>query len=142
MKTIKTYLSDNSIVAFKVYGGGGNNRKVKCLGEHMIGDFTDDLFEQDGEYVDESGNSVELTAAEVESGVGRINRDFDYDTIYTCKLRDIDYTDEEAWAMAHSELPEEWVVGYFCNGEDEENARYIIGELGLDADDYMEEDEE
>ena len=142
MKALKTYLNANSVIAFHIYGGGGNRRRIKCLGEYKIGDFTDDLFEPEnegGEYRDDSGNGVGLTEAEVRSGIGCIDIDGDYDTIYTKRLGDIKYTDEEAYAMAQSsELSEEWVVGYFCNGESDEKAKAIIGKLGLDVEDYFE----
>ena len=149
MKTIKTYLNENSVIAFKIYGGGGNRRKLACLGEHTIGDFTGDLWAP----TDEEGNEIEgeyrtdnypvgLTTADVRSGIGRIDIDGEYNTIYTKRLGDIEYTSEEAYAMVnnYSELIEEWVVGYYCNGESDENAKAIISELGLDVDDYFEED--
>lgn len=146
MKTLKTYLNENSVIAFHVYGGGGNRRRIECLGEHKIGEFTDDLWapvdeygiEIEGEYRTDTGNPTGLTTAMVKSGIGRIDIDGDYDTIYTKRLGDIKYTDEEAYAMAQSsELSEEWVVGYFCNGESDEKAKAIIGKLGLDVEDYL-----
>ena len=39
-------------------------------------------------YLDNGGNSVELTVAEAETGIGRINEDNQYDTTYTCLLSD------------------------------------------------------
>jgi hypothetical protein len=149
MKTIRTYLNENSVIAFKIYGGGGNRRKIACLGEHKIGDFIDDLWaptdeegnEIEGEYRTDTGNLVGLTTEDVRNGIGRIDIDGEYNTIYTKRLGDIDYTDEEAYAMAQSaEFIEEWVVGYFCNGESDENAKAIIGDLGLDVWEYFDED--
>lgn len=141
MKTLKTHLNANSVIAFHIYGGGGNRRRIECLGEHKIGDFIDDLFEPEnegGEYRDESGNGVGLTEADVKSGIGCIDIDGEYDTTYTKRLGNIEYTDEEAHSMAHcSDIAEEWVVGYYCSNENDENAKAIIGELGLDIDDYF-----
>ena len=152
MKTIKTYLNENSVIAFKIYGGGGNRRKLACLGEHKIGDFTDDLWSPvdeegndiEGEYKDDAGNPVGLTTEDVRTGIGRIDIDGEYNTIYTKRLGDIAYDSEEAYAMAQtiSDICEEWVVGYFCNGESDEAAKAIIGELGLDIDDYFEDEDE
>lgn len=152
MKTIKTYLNENSVIAFKIYGGGGNRRKLVCLGEHKIGDFTDDLFSPvdeegndiEGEYIDEAGNPVGLTTEDVRNGIGCIDIDGEYNTTYTKHLGDIDYDSDEAHAMVHkySELNEDWVVGYFCNGKSEEAAKAIIGELGLDIEDYFEDEDE
>lgn len=151
MKTLKTYLNENSVMAFHIYGGGGNRRHIECLGEHKIGEFTDDLWapvdgdgnDIEGEYTTDTGNLTGLTTAMVKSGIGRIDIDGDYDTIYTKRLGDINYTDEEASAMAQStELSEEWVVGYFCNGETDEKAKAIIGKLGLNIDEYFDEAED
>lgn len=152
MKTIKTYLNENSVIAFKIYGGGGNRRRLACLGEHKIGDFIDDLWaptdeegnEIEGEYRTDTGNPVGLTTEDVRSGIGRIDIDGEYNTIYTKRMGDITYDSEEAYAMAHStcEISDDWVVGYFCNGETDENAKAIIGELGLNLWEYFDEDDD
>jgi hypothetical protein len=42
----------------------------------------------DAEWRDGSGNSVELTNAMIECGIGRINIDNDYDTVYTIYAKD------------------------------------------------------
>lgn len=47
-------------------------------------------------YFDGGGNSTGLTASEVESGIGRINIDQDYDTTYTCLLKDCDEKEIDA----------------------------------------------
>jgi hypothetical protein len=43
----------------------------------------------DAEWTDGSGNSVELTNAMIESGIGRINMDGKYDTVYTIYAKDL-----------------------------------------------------
>ncbi len=154
MKALKNYLTDNTIVAFHVSGGGGNRRQLECLGEHMIGDFIDDDLwapvdedgnEIEGEYMDNNGNPVGLTTAMVRSGLGIINLDGDYDTYYTKRLGDIKYTDEEAYAMANSwrnsDITEEDVVAYYCQDQSEEMCKVIIKKLGLNIDDYFESED-
>lgn len=47
-------------------------------------------------YIDCNGNSVGLTQAEEETGIGRINIDHDYNTTYTCLLKDIDEKEAQA----------------------------------------------
>ena len=51
-------------------------------------------------YFDGGGNSTSLTASEVESGIGKINIDMDYDTTYTCLLKDC--YEEETYAIEKS----------------------------------------
>lgn len=46
-------------------------------------DGEDDLETLDAEWTDGSGNSVDLTNEEVKSGIGTINFDNEYDTVYT-----------------------------------------------------------
>lgn len=52
-------------------------------------------------YVDGGGNPVGLTQDEVDSGIGRINIDFSYDTTYTCYLKDCD--EDEIHAIKNSQ---------------------------------------
>ena len=142
------FFNEETIVAFRINGGGGNRRRVSCLGEHKISDFTDDLFspvdeegnEIEGEYHDECGNGVGLTTEEARTGIGRIDIDGDYDTTYTLKLGDINYDDEEARAMVQESdlFTAEQAILYFINGESRQNAEAILGELGVDMDEWDE----
>lgn len=106
-----SHLNENTLLAFKVTGGCGNRRHVSFVGyDKKIGDFinqhdllppvgepdengdpTDDLTTPDKEWRDSVGNPVTLTNAMIESGIGRIDIDGDYNTIYTMRLGDIDY---------------------------------------------------
>lgn len=138
MKT-RLFFDENTIVAFKISNGG----KLSCLGEHQIGEFTSDLIEKDGEYYDDSMNSVGLTVEEEATGIGRIDIDGVYDTVYTKYLADIDYTDREAWALVHDadSFTAEQAVLYFINGESAEHAESICAELDVDYSDYCDEEE-
>lgn len=143
MKTRKSYFSAETILAFRC-----KNQHLECMGEGKIGDYTSDLFspcdedgnEIDGEYTDESGNGVGLTTADVRSGIGTIDIDGVYDTIYTVRLGSISYTDKEAWAaVKHSDsFTAENVVLFFLNGESDEHIAAICGELDVNAEDYIE----
>ncbi|MBN2776829.1 MAG: hypothetical protein JXR36_04260 [Bacteroidales bacterium] len=88
---------ENTIVAFHIGRGGKfyNAGYLTYLGEKEIGNFVDDLFprgDQLGEirYYDGGGDDTELTQEEVNSGIGTINIDNDYDTTYTKYLCDCD----------------------------------------------------
>lgn len=81
------------ILAFKIgekWSGRANQGSRRFIGEHKIGEFIDDynlyLNEEEGEYYDDGGNSVGLTSAEVESGVGSIDYDGQYNTTYTTEI--------------------------------------------------------
>lgn len=138
--------TDNTILAFKIYGGGGNRRRVKCLGEYPIGHFTYDLFldcDEEGnivgtEYKDDSGNFVGLTVEQEKTGIGRIDIDGDYNTIYTKRCIDIDCDSTEAYAImkdcADVEAAEFWQ--YITDGvTDEDRIEDFADKYGLDKDD-------
>ena len=144
MKTRKSCFSAETILAFRY-----KNQQLECLGEGRIGDYTDELFppcdengnEIEGEYTDDSGNGVGLTTADVRSGIGTIDIDGVYDTIYTVRLGSISYTDKEAWAaVKHSDsFTAENVVLFFLDEESREHiADMICGELGVNVEDYIE----
>jgi hypothetical protein len=67
------------------------SRFEKCLDADDFGFFEKLGFDL-GEkiYTDSNGRSVGLSLEEEESGIGRINIDFDYNTTYTCLLSDCD----------------------------------------------------
>lgn len=148
------YFNEETIVAFQIYGGGGNNRKVRCLGEAKIGDFIseydlcyptdEDGNDIEGEFTDCNGNGVGLTTEEVRTGIGCINYDGEYDTVVTVRLGEIEYTSKEAYAMVNDSdhFTAEQAVLYFINGESIENAEQIINEIGADVEDFFEDDEE
>ena len=105
------------ILAFRIgrkYNGQKSQGTRQFLGEAEISEFMDEynlhLNEEEGEYYDEGGNSVELTPAEVESGIGTINYDGQYDTVYTKSVSydengvmDLELTAEEHNAIFWSE---------------------------------------
>jgi hypothetical protein len=94
----------NTILKFKI-GRGGNfynpghlsfegvtkgishTSEFNSLFPPMINEEEEDR-SPDAEWTDGSGNSVELTNAMVDSGIGRINMDNDYDTVYTIFAKD------------------------------------------------------
>ena len=105
MKTI--YFNAETIVAFHIGRGGRfwNQGHLSFVGEKKIGDFIDDLFwdtDEDGNAIPDaelrtdSGHEVGCTWAEVETGIGRIDIDGDYDTTYTMKLSDVE-EDSREW---------------------------------------------
>ena len=142
------YFTAETIIAFQISGGGGNRRSIDCLGEGKIGDYTADLFAPtdeegnptEGEYTDETGNGVGLTIAEERTGIGRIDIDGDYNTIYTRKLANIEYTDEEARAMVHHSdgFTREQAILYFISDETREHTEAILAELDIDEDEWDE----
>ena len=85
------------IVAFKIGRGGrfNNGGHKSYKGQYDISHFCDKLFwteeeefQNEGEYLnqeikDECGNGVGLTVREMNFGIGRIDFDGEYDTIYT-----------------------------------------------------------
>lgn len=85
------------IVAFQIGRGGrfNNGGHLSYICQQNISHFCNDLFwdqkedcRSEDDYLnqeleDQSGNSVDLTVREMENGVGRINFDGEYDTIYT-----------------------------------------------------------
>lgn len=92
------------IVAFKIGTGGRFNSPghLSYIGEYEIGDFIDDLFlvkrDEKGKFckpffVTFTGRVVGLTWDDVKTGIGRIDCDGKYDTIYAKRLKDC--TDEE-----------------------------------------------
>lgn len=94
MKTKNEILTENEnlIVSFHIGRGGRfhNAGHLSYLGERKIGSFISDLFESDGVFTDCGGREVGLTQDDVDSGVGAIRIDFDYDTTYTKKVADLE----------------------------------------------------
>ena len=92
--------NEKNLLLFHIYGGGGNNRTIEFYSMGGITDCPewDDLFVQE----DEEGNSVltdcdgnELLDSEeykdaITTGAGRLELDGEYNTWYTCPLRDIE----------------------------------------------------
>ena len=100
-----------TIVTFKIgrggqfYNGGHRTFFEDCgIGDIYIvkeylyppklnpNDTADDTVDEspEAEYTDCDGNSVELTNAMIESGIGRINIDHDYESYYSTYLEDCD----------------------------------------------------
>lgn len=142
------YLNENSIITFRIYGGGGNRRQVCIMDERPISDYTSDLFspcdeegnEIEGEYTDECGNGVGLTTAEARTGIGRIDIDGDYDTYYAIRVKDVDIYGDEGEAIRNdrsNSFVTEQLVLWLCQGESESAIDAILGEL-----DYEREEEE
>lgn len=109
------------IVAFKIGRGGEFNNPGRCTytGQHGISHYTEDLFlvGEDGEnphWVNESGRAVGLTLQESETGIGRINHDGEYKTIYTKLLSDC--TGSELWLIYLQEP--QLILGYLSSYED------------------------
>lgn len=104
MKTTINY-SENTILCFHIGRGGrfNNPGHLSFDGTKKItetSDFSnlyppkfkngnDDLKTLKAEWLDEIGNSVELTNEMIKTGVGRINIDNDFDTTYTTYLKDL-----------------------------------------------------
>lgn len=111
MKTTINY-SENTILCFHIGRGGRfhNPGHLTFEGTKKItetSDFSnlyppkfkngkDDLKTLKAEWLDEIGNSVELTNEMIKSGVGRINIDNEYDTTYTTYLSDLNEIQIEA----------------------------------------------
>lgn len=104
MKTTGNY-SENTILCFHIGRGGRfyNPGHLTFSGTKKItetSDFSnlvapkykngnDDLRTLKAEWLDETGNSVELTNEMVKTGIGIINHDHAYDTTYTTYLKDL-----------------------------------------------------
>jgi hypothetical protein len=76
---------EKMILAFKIARGGkfNNSGYLYFLGDKNIGEFTNDLFIVNNEYVTFDGNKVGLTDNDCYNGIGKIDIDGDYNTIYT-----------------------------------------------------------
>lgn len=112
MKTI--YSNAETIVAFHIGRGGRfyNQGHLTFVGEKKIGDFIEELFWDedengnaipDAELRTETGHEVGCTWAEVETGIGRIDIDGDYDTTYTKKLSEVEEDSREWEAIFESD---------------------------------------
>ena len=67
----------------------------------------DNLRSLKAEWLNETGNSVELTNEMIKTGVGRINIDNDFDTTYTTYLKDLSENEIEAILKA-----DPWDIDY------------------------------
>jgi hypothetical protein len=107
MKTV-----ENTIVAFHIGRGGRfyNPGFQKFLGEGEIKKFTDDLFEDNGQYYNGVGDPVGLTEEEYQSGIGTIDIDGKFDTTYTCFLSNCN--EEELNLIANSDYWNDDIVDY------------------------------
>jgi hypothetical protein len=93
----------------------------------------------DAEWRDGSGNSVELTNAMIECGIGRINMDGEYDTVYTIYAKDCD-DDEAALVFKEAQLfngkyYHQYGIGEIIEGASESTIK-MAAEKGLLADLY------
>jgi hypothetical protein len=107
MKTTKQSISfsENEIVCFHIGRGGRFYNSghltfegVKSITQTSAYDklFIDEDATDDTEFRDECGNGVDLTQGEANTGIGRINIDNDYDTTYTCMIKDLDESEINA----------------------------------------------
>jgi hypothetical protein len=99
--------NNKTIVKFHIGRGGRFNnegfRRYKGAERIDQGYEFDSLFlnEDETEYLNESGNSVELTVEEAESGIGTINQDNGYNTTYSLNITDCG--DEELNAIVDAD---------------------------------------
>lgn len=137
----KLFFSAETILAFEYSGRG-----TKCLGEHKIDDYLEDLFppidedgnEIEGEYTDDSGNLVGLTTEDVKTGIGTIRIDGPH-CIYAKKLGDISFDSAEARSMVRSDgFMREQAILYFVHGETPTARKVILSELDVDMDEWDE----
>jgi len=92
------------ILAFKIARGGRFNNQgyLYFLGDKDINEFTNDLFLVNEEYLTSNGDKVGLTEDDCQSGIGKIDIDGNYNTIYT-KYSD-DLTEKEFEAILREKL--------------------------------------
>ena len=88
------YKGNRVVVSFGIYGGGGNNRKVRYLGEKNIMDLISlrdgELFQrEDGKYYSCMGDEMNMEINE-DGLTGYIDFDGDYDTINACYFDELD----------------------------------------------------
>lgn len=134
-------MNKETIVCFHIGRGGRFNnagyltfegvRKINetsdflnnCFHPRIVQDSSDE-WEVDespeAEWTDGSGNSVELTNAQVASGVGRIEMDGDYDTTYTKKLEDLTEKEIEAVREALPQWDAKQIIDFIENQEDKQ----------------------
>lgn len=140
----KTTFTAETIVAFHIGRGGRfyNGGHLTFLGEGKISDYTEDCFvpvkidensdselpeliddnSPEAEWTDCNGNSVGLTNAEYQSGIGRIDIDGEYNTTYTMRLGDIE------------EDSKEWDAIFADNTSDAEDAQmFFRPQLGIQS---------
>jgi hypothetical protein len=146
----KTTFTAETIVAFHIGRGGRfyNGGHLTFLGEGKISDYTEDCWppvkidensdsdlpepiddnSPEAEWTDCNGNSVGLTNAEYQSGIGRIDIDGEYNTTYTMRLGDIE------------EDSKEWDAIFADNTSDAEDAQMFF--FGQEECQASEEDQE
>jgi hypothetical protein len=135
----KTTFTAETIVAFHIGRGGRfyNGGHLTFLGEGKISDYTEDCWapktvddneeliddnSPEAEWTDCNGNSVGLTNAEYQSGIGRIDMDGEYNTTYTMRLGDIE------------EDSKEWDAIFADNTSDAEDAQiFFRPQLGIQS---------
>lgn len=107
MKTTKQSISfsEDEILCFHIGRGGRfyNSGHLTFLGAMPITKasvydtlFIDDNASDETEFRGGSGNGVGLTQGEANTGIGRINIDNDYDTTYTCMIKDLNESEISA----------------------------------------------
>ena len=132
---------NKTIVAFHIGRGGifYNPGYISFIGEKTISDFVDNLFlseeEEEKEFLDGNGNSVGLTLADVESGIGTINIDGGYDTTYTCYLTDCSDSELEIIENTKNER------GWFATDSLYNEVHKMMVERGLIEEEEEEEEE-
>ncbi len=106
-------MTKDTIIAFHIGRGGrfSNPGHLQFLGAMRINetlDFYNNCYPPrlgnsevnspypDAEWHDASGNGVELTNAQIESGIGRINLDGHFDTTYTTTVGNLSESEIEA----------------------------------------------
>lgn len=104
-----------TIVAFHIGRGGrfNNAGHLSFIGEHNINEYVGNLFiseDNDGVYLDFSGNEVGLSVDN--DGTGRINIDYDYDTTYCLFLSDCDFKEIKSIKNS-SEWNKEYLIDSF-----------------------------
>ena len=100
--------SERTIVKFHVSRGGRfyNGGHINFVGEEKIGEgaaFNELMYDEEQNiYLDGSGNPLhdDLTQEDIESGIGRINIDHEYDTTYTTYADEL--SDNEKLAIARA----------------------------------------
>ena len=124
-------MEKNTIVAFHIGRGGSfyNPGHLTFIGVQKIGETSDflnncfppaDESDPEAEWHDGSGNSVGLTNAQLESGIGRIDQDGHYDTIYTKKIEGLDENEIDAVREALPQWDAKQIIDFIENQEDEQ----------------------
>lgn len=156
----ESYLNEESIIAFHIGRGGRFYNPGYCTikGEYDIRYYfnTLNLFvptddegnEIEGEIYAGDGNGVGLTTSELETGIGKIDIDGEYNTTYTIRLKDIDIYGREGEAIRNAlnhndgdSWTAENIVRWLCEGEDQLHIDCILEQLDLEEESDEEDDD-